>query len=487
MFRFIPIGFLFIAAAMAHETRWPMPDWEVADTSSKMESPECIEFKRFSTGNKDFHTDGLLIIKDGQVNYEYYDKKYDVTKPHALWSVTKTITGALLGMAVRDGRLNLDQSLSEFYPGANPSQRYSKIILKNLLYMDTGFIWDERKIDVLSNPLVRMLYSDGHVDMARFAAGRKIIPEGPSYKWNYSTGTPTMTMGVLKKVYGDEENREMPWRNLFNPLGMKNITFERDLSGTFIGGASAFATPRDLAKIGYLYLNNGIWNNEILLPPEWIKLMLTPSPGYVSPGTVITDITEDGVYGGSIWLNRKVKEGVGIPYPHSPEDLYMAVGYMGQYLIMLPSQKMIIVRTGYDREFNSKLDPLISRALSCFYNPKTAVADVIPKQPQTISLGTIVRNIKNAFQATTLQSAIAKTVCSCHLVSGLDVNTCLKRNNLELSKLVTTIDVVKEKELSGNISIQVKLSALARLFKHHPNTAKAYYNPREPELGCTLR
>ncbi|MDD4976542.1 MAG: serine hydrolase [Bacteriovorax sp.] len=478
----------------AEVTRWPVPDWETADNSSKMLSPQCQKFKEVSLNSKDVKTDGLLVIKDGLVQFEFYDSKNSINKPHALWSVTKTITAALLGIAERDGRINLDQKLYEYYPIIKKdtiyNNNYKKISIKNLLYLDAGFIWNEASQDVSANPVIGMLYGTGHRDMATFAAKIKMIKKGPSYKWNYSTGIPTITMGVLKKIYGNESYEELPWRNLFNPLGITTAIFERDSSGTFIGGAGSFATLRDLAKIGYLYLNGGQWNGEVILTPEWIQKMLTPSPGYVSPGTVITDISDEGVYGGSIWLNRKIKDGFGKPYPYSPEDMYLAVGLLGQLIIMLPTQKMIIVRTGYGFGFNSKIDKFVSSAISCFHDPKYPLGKEIPplKNPPKLGLGKIIMNVKNSVEANTLQGSIAKTVCSCHLVSGLDIPTCLERNDFTLSKLLTKLEVKKNVAFDGKIGIQVKLARFARLFKlHYGNSALAYYDPNHAEYGCTLR
>lgn len=473
--------------AYADATRWPIPDWETADTRAQMTSKQCIAFKNFSTENSDFKTDSLLVIKDGMVQFEYYNSENTRDKPHALWSVTKTITGALLGIAERDGRLHLDQKLSEFYPKKVEDDNYNKITLMNLLYLDTGFSWKETELDVSMNNVLNMLFGRGHEDMAIYATNRKVIKEGPSYQWNYTTGTPVITMGVLKKVYGDEYN-EMPWRTLFNPLGMTSVVFEKDKSGTFIGGAGVFATPRDIAKLGYLYLNNGVWNGEVILPQEWIKKMLTPSPGYVSPGTIVKNITDDRVFGGSIWLNKKVKRGLGRPFPHAPEDMYMAIGLMGQFVIMLPSQNMIIVRTGNDNEFNSKIDEFISRSLSCFHDSKYSIGkEIPPADPEKLTFGLMMKNVKNGVQANTLQGSIAKTICSCHLVSGMGIQSCLKKFNFTFSKLLTKIEVKEEEDFSGRTTIQVKLARFARLFKlHFGNSAKAVYNPNEPEYGCTL-
>ncbi len=490
-FSIVILFFLFNFSVNANDLkisniRWPVPDWEMANSTNRMESAQCQEFKHFATDNKNFLTEGLIIIKDGQILYEYYDDHYGIDVSHPLWSISKTFTGILLGTAVRDGRINLDMPLSAYYPHGNNTSNYQKILIKNLLYLDAGYNWNETELDVIDNPVVSMLYGAGHEDMTNFVLGKRIIKQGPAYKWNYSTGLPTVTMGVLKKVYATEYE-EMPWRNLFNPLGMKNVTFERDITGTYIGGASVFSTPRDLAKLGYLLLNNGQWNGDIILPPEWIKVMLTPSPGYVSSGTIVTDIKDTGVYGGSLWLNRPIKNGLGKPYPNSPEDMFLAIGHLGQFLIMLPTQNMIIVRTGSDQEFHSKTDHFVSGALACFATPNSTVGKVQKTNPLSIGLGNIIRNIRNALQATTLQSAIAKNVCSCHLISGVDISTCLKRNKFSFAKFFSKIVVKKVEEKDGRISVQVWLAKLSRLFRRHSeNSAKAYFTPAKPEFGCTL-
>jgi CubicO group peptidase (beta-lactamase class C family) len=473
-------------APLYAEDRWPVPDWESAVNQSQLKTPQCEEFVDFATHTKKVVTDSLLVIKDGQIKYEYYDGTNGVEKPHILWSVSKTLTGVLLGTAVRDGRINLNQAVSDYFPSANPNRNYPNIELKNLLYLDAGYIWHEGLIDASENPVVSMLYGPGHTDMAAYAASRRMITQGPGYRWNYSTGLPTLTMGVLKKVYGDEYDT-MPWRNLFNPLGIKSASFERDSSGTFIGGANAYATSRDLAKIGYMFLHNGEWNGQMILPPEWMNVMLTPSPGYVSPGTIIEDVQDTGVYGGSLWLNKEVKKGQGKPYPYSPENMFAGIGYMGQLLIVLPTQNMVIVRTGYDHSFNDKIDAFVTRALSCFHDPKTKLAPVPEKHRDHISISKIFKNIRNIVEAKTLQSSIAKIVCSCHLVSGVDINTCLKRHDFGVTKHITKINVRESFETDGNISIGVRLSGLTRIFSGNRYYAKAYYDPQAPEYGCTLK
>ena len=330
-----------------------------------------------------------------------------------------------------------------------------------------------------------MLYGVGHKDIMSFTTGKEIISEGPGYQFNYTTGTPAITMGALKNVYGSEYD-EMPWKSLFNPLGMKNITFERDEQGVFNGGSAVFATPRDMAKIGYLYLNKGMWNGKEILSADWIKKTLEVSPGYLSEGTVIKSINFQGVFGGSMWLNRKVKTGFGKPFPTLPEDMFFARGRYGQLIIMLPTQKMIIVRTGHDFEYNSKLDEFVSRAISCFDDPKYPIGKYIPQPKSTvITLPRMMKTLTSGLQSNLIPSAVAKTICSCHFITGLDLDTCMARSNIPAAKILTAVTIKDN-------SVYSEQSKLSKIFVKGlgvmtPKIAQASFDINHPEFGCTLK
>lgn len=467
--------------------RWPIPTWNVAQKNTeRMNSKQCQEFVRFSTKSQKFSTEGLVIIKDGEIQFEHYDPKYSANDPHVLWSVTKTITGALLGIAVRDGKISLEQSLSEFYPRPSAGKNYQKIKVENLFYLDTGFIWDEYYSgDASKSPVLNMLYYLGHKDVVNYATEQPIISQGPGYKFNYTTGTPAITMGVLKKVYGDDYD-QMPWQSLFNPLGMTNVRFERDHKGVFNGGSSGFATPREMAKLGYLYLNNGMWNGEEILPHSWIEKTTQVSPGYLSNGTVIRNITDEGVYGGSIWLNKAVKKGFGKPYPASPANMLLAMGHYGQILAILPTQKMVIARTGYDQEYNSKVDEFISRAVACFDDPTYPIGKNIPPPDYTkMSWYTIFKTLKTGLRTNVLFSAVAKTVCSCHFISGVDVDTCIDRSNVPLISKLAKI-YVRDNVVVAEQTKYAKI--LVAAYGRRPGEKSyASFDRVHPEYGCTLK
>ena len=476
------LSLFLIQNVFADTTKWPIPDWEKSINSSKLNSKTCKEFQKFSTENKKFQTEGLVVVKDGQIQFEYYDEKNDKNTSHALWSVSKTITGALLGIAVDEGKIDLEDELYHFISDPKDRALYKEIKIKNLFYFDAGFIWDEYYSgDVRQSKVINSLYGVGHEDAVKFATSSELIPEGPGYKFNYSTGTPFITMGVLKKVYGNEYTN-LPWSKLFNPLGIKSAHFERDHQGVFLGGSSAFATPRDMARIGYLYLHNGEWNGKTILSEDWISKTKSVSPGYLSEGTVIKDITTEGVYGGSIWLNVAAKKGLGRPYPHSPEDMLFARGHYGQMIIVLPSQNMVITRTGLDKEYNSKVDAFVSKAIACFHDPDYPTGDVIkPSVSTSPSLGDLLTTLKTSLTENIIQPAVAKTLCSCHFIGKLDYKTCYARSNIPLSQTLTNI-------MTDNNTVIAYPSFLA---KHsgfrNKAIAIAEFNTANPKLGCTLK
>ena len=169
--------------------------------------------------------------------------------------------------------------------------------------------------------------------------------------WRYTTGDTTLLTSVLKDTYPDNKDN-YPWDLLFDELGMKDVTWERDASGTFVGGAHLFISARDLAKVGQLYLNDGYYNGKRLLPEGFVKYSTEVNSVYLdnlnnNPELLITD---DQTPGRQWWLNRKFNNPNEPLYPNAPLDTFMAIGHWGQLLIVVPSENLIIVRQGEDRK-----------------------------------------------------------------------------------------------------------------------------------------
>jgi CubicO group peptidase (beta-lactamase class C family) len=488
--KYAPNSFLIVLALLlspvAGAIEFPTPDWQTApDAAKRMQSPECREFIDFATRPSESLTDGLVVIKDGLIQFETYGKEFTAEKPHILWSVSKTITGALLGIAVRDGRVSLDDALSRYWPAPATQQdpNYGRITVKNLFYMDTGFIWNEFEKDLPESPVIQMLYGMGTADMSTFVTRHPIAPRGPGTQWRYSTGSSTLMSGVLKQAYGDEYER-LPWRELFEPIGMSSAAFERDKAGGFVGGGLSYATPRDLAKLGYLYLNRGRWNGRTILPEEWIERTLTPSPGFLT-GDFGNPIDLIGTYGGSIWLNRSWKEGAPLPFPNTPDDMYLAYGLQGQLMIVLPSQHMVIARTGNDDTYAHKVDAFVSRAVSCFADPNAPIGEVNPKfSSPTPGLVDTLKALRPALHEGLIQNALAKSVCSCTYVSKARMETCVERSKVEMAEKIANMTMTEGD--SGKKQVQVRLTWLGRKIAGNDQIALAEFDPARPQLGCTL-
>lgn len=447
------------------------------------DTPQCREFASYSTRAWESTSDALLVARDGKILFEHYGPEYGPDQPHNLWSAAKTVTGALFGAAIRDGRLAFDQKISEFYPRDAFDANYEKIALSNIFYADAGFVWDESSFDVAKNNVIQMLFGSAREDMATYVSQQKIHGHGPGYRWQYNTGAPNILQGALKQALGDDYEA-YPWKTLFNPLGMKDVIMEQDNSGVFVGGSYMFATPRDMLKLGQLYVQRGAWNGQQLLPEDWIDKTLTISPGYMAPGTTDEQIIKSHhlVYGGLIWLNRSGRPWLPRPFPGSPGDMFMFLGRSGQFILGIPSKKMVLVRTGYGTTIDYRIDGIVTRALACFDDPKTPIAD-LPPAPLHKGSGPTIREtvsvLRKGLRAGLVQGAIAKWVCTCHFVSRLPVRSCLKRGDVPHAEKLISVRVTEDR-------IEVRPRRLLRILTGARAARTAVRNLDNPQLGCRL-
>jgi CubicO group peptidase (beta-lactamase class C family) len=214
-----------------------------------------------------------------------------------------------------------------------PDDPRRRITLDHLLRMSSGLAFNE---DV-SDPLHDVTYMLTQVgDMAAYAIDKPLQNE-PGRDWHYSSGTTNIISGILRRTVGDASYHGFPRRALFEPLGMRSAVIEPDASGTFVGSSFMYATARDWAKFGQLYLQDGVWDGKRLLPDGWVKYTTTPAP-----------TVSDASYGAHFWLNipPEYRSAGGSPLP---ADAFHAVGHEGQFLTIIPSQRLVIVRLGLAR------------------------------------------------------------------------------------------------------------------------------------------
>ena len=344
------------AAQCLPDVPYPGTDWPdatAATAASKSAAIATLEKYMFTIQGTDaqrlgIRTDGLLIIQNGELIYERYGRTFAAGNRHDSWSVSKSITGALVGIATQHG-VSVDDSVCKYLPQLTAATCAVKI--RHLMEMSAGFQWDELYENESNqySSVLATLYGEGHKDMSTFV-GDHALANPPGTVWEYSTGNGILLAGAMdaamKPVLGDR----WEWTAFFNVIGMNNAIFERDAANRSVGGSLVFSRPRDLARFGYLYLNNGCWNGQQLLPAGWVQYAQQLSPPMGLGKTLDRGPTD--VYGHLWWLNIPVAA-LGLtapPYPDVPQDAFFAEGHWGQYIVVIPSKHMVIVRTGDERD-----------------------------------------------------------------------------------------------------------------------------------------
>jgi CubicO group peptidase (beta-lactamase class C family) len=204
------------------------------------------------------------------------------------------------------------------------------ISLDQLLRMESGLEFDESYDDPLADVTV-MLFARG--DMAKFAADKPLL-HPPGTHWAYSSGTSLLISRALRATFANEEDYlRYPRERLFGPLGMRSAVLTSDAAGTLVGSSLLYASARDFARLGLLFLQDGVWQGEQFLPEGWVAYTLTPAKD-----------APDGTYGAHMWLKLPLSEGHG--EPPMPDDAYYFLGHDEQIIAIVPSRDLVIVRLG---------------------------------------------------------------------------------------------------------------------------------------------
>ncbi len=335
------------AAGLDPEKFQKAVDYAMTNTAVTTGTPE--EQAEAKEKRRGIRTDGLVIVRNGKIVGEAYGRGYTEDTPHLSWSVAKSFTQALIGTAVRDGILDLDGFAHTYYPALDKSDRRDMRV-RHLLNMSSGLFWaEDYEYAPLKSDVVAMLYTRGQDDMPAFVADRAMRAEPGTFVF-YSSGDTNLLHGILRGALNDDERyTNYPWQELFDVLGMQSAVWERDPAGNYVGSSYVYATPRDLAKFGFLYLNDGTWDGKRLLPEGWVDLARTPAPGYA-----VTELHKDNrkyLYTAQWYANTGIPtREIPPPWPDAPRDTFAALGHWGQKIFVIPSLDLVIVRTGDDRE-----------------------------------------------------------------------------------------------------------------------------------------
>ena len=268
----------------------------------------------------------VVVVHDGKVIAERYAAGVGVDTPLLGFSMTKSVVNALIGILTQQGLVT--PSMPAPIPEWHGDLR-REIEVEHLLRMTTGLALDETNSGF--DPSSQMVYLQD--DMAGSVVNAAVVAP-PGTRWAYSSATTQLLARIIRDTMGGpEQSLAFAWRELFNPLGMRNVTLEFDASGTLQGSAYMLASARDWARFGQLYLNDGIVGGKRLLHEDWVDFSAAA--------------TLDSDYGAGFWTNRsehvraKSRVRLGIP-----RDAFFASGDLGQRIVIMPSQRLVVVRLG---------------------------------------------------------------------------------------------------------------------------------------------
>lgn len=333
--------------AQPPETPWPTQAWPTGEArvrdAARLEALLAQAFDAPADGPLG-KTYALLAIQGGRLTFERYGFGASPETTQPSWSMAKSMTQALVGMLVLDGRLDI-QAPADVPEWTDAGDPRAAITLDQLLRMSSGLAFVEDYVPGSVSDVLEMLYGSGKADAAAYAASRPLAHPPGSF-WSYASGTSNIVARLAAQAQGGDFAGYMRSR-LFEPLGMASATPKFDAAGTFIGSSFCFCTPRDFARFGLLYLRDGTWDGRRLLPEGWADYARTPT--FQQAGVT------DGPYGAHWWL------GIGGP------GSFSANGYAGQFIIVCPDRDLIVVRNG-DTPLESKerLRDWIGEVVDCF-------------------------------------------------------------------------------------------------------------------------
>ncbi len=315
--------FLMVPAQVSATERdyWPTDEWQLSTPEAQGMSSSILNQTSTYIENGETLMHSILVIRHGYIVFEEYYSSYHKDRRHIIFSCTKSLTSTLIGIAIEEGFINgTDDFIIDYFQGYNISEADSQldqITIEHLLTMTSGLDWSE---DGGDNDYYSMGFSDNWVE---FVLNRPMVAD-PGVVFQYNTGGShllaailNISTGMTPLSFGEEY--------LFNPIGIEDIYWPTDTEGINNGGSDCGITPRDMARIGYLFLNNGSWDDSQIVPQEWVS----------EASSTKVEVYQDLGYGYQWWTTPSM-------------DLYSARGYHGQFIIVLPEYDLVVITTADD-------------------------------------------------------------------------------------------------------------------------------------------
>jgi len=303
------------------KTQWPDGDeGATAPGPAKLAPVLAAAFDRAAYSGA---TTAVLVIRDSKIIGEQYRPGYDLHTPQRTWSAAKSLTASVVGRGVLLGKVKVEAP-ANIPEWRTPGDPRAAITLAQLLHMGSG-LWT----DGPGNRTDEVYLGGG---LVTDWAAHMPVEAAPDSRFRYSNNDTLLASRSVRASLGDGQAAlEFPFKELLWKIGMRHTTPETDWRGNYILSSQVWTTSRDLARLALLYQNDGVWNGERLLPAGWSKFVATPAPAQPERGPG---------YGAFFWLYG-AKEGL-------PDGTYGMNGNRGQYVFIVPSKKVIIVRRGFD-------------------------------------------------------------------------------------------------------------------------------------------
>jgi CubicO group peptidase (beta-lactamase class C family) len=295
---------------------WPGRDWQTAPPEQQGLDPKRLAGLREAVSALDLNLHSLLIVRGGKIVFEEYFSPYERDSKHELFSVTKSFIATLVGIAADRGAFpDLEKTVVSYFPGrafAALDSRKSSMTVKDLLTMSSGLDWQE------GDPTYRAMYYSR--DWVQYVLDIPMAGD-PGEAFRYCSGCSHLLSAILQEATG-ENPRDFAEKYLFEPIGLRSFDWETDSQGIPIGGWGLSLAPRDMARLGYLYLNGGSWNGQQVVSPEWVQASVSRQ----------IETGDELGYGYQWWI-----------YPS--HGAYAALGLGGQTILVVPDLDLVIVTT----------------------------------------------------------------------------------------------------------------------------------------------